>query len=66
MVQLESDKQVLLFAFLSLLIRLNFVRVCLHVKVLGPTSAARMAHLMETKAFMAQLESFQLETHLIV
>lgn len=48
MVQLASDKQVVLFVFLSLLIHLNLVQVGLHVKMLGPTSAA-WTHLMEGK-----------------
>lgn len=61
MVQLESDKQVLLFAFLSLLIRLNFMQACLHVKVLVPKSAGWMAHLMERKLLWPSWNIFTLK-----
>lgn len=61
MVQLESDKQVLLFAFVSLLMHLNLVRACLHVKVLVPKSAAWMAHLMERKLLWPSWNLFNLK-----
>lgn len=61
MVQLEFDKQVVLFAFLSLLIHLNFMQVCLHVKMLVPTSAAWMIHLMERKLLWLSWNLFYLK-----
>lgn len=63
MVQLESDKQVVLFAFLSLLIHLNFLRVCenagSYVSSMDDSPDGR-------QTLMTKLESFQLETHFTI
>lgn len=68
MVQLESDKQALLFAFLSLL-HLNLAGACLHVKLPGTSmtgGAGGDASPGRSRDFMAKLDSFELQMHLTV